>query len=120
MFIPNHTWYFSILKVASLYLRFNHCKRRSGVINKISACEDINEEDRKKGMGYVWEKKSLFYKDCLALGPKYKVDRELATRMLEALKKKANELYEEHLQLGPEYKTGLEDDLESGTNDEVT
>ena len=23
-------------------------------------------------------------------------------------------------QLGPEYKTGLEDDLESGTNDEIT
>jgi hypothetical protein len=56
----------------------------------------------------------------LALGPKYKVDRELATRMLEALKKKANELYVEHLQSGPEYKTGLEDDLESGTNDGIT
>lgn len=40
--------------------------------------------------------------------------------MLEALKKKANELYEEHLQSGPEYKTGLEDDLGNETNDEVT
>jgi hypothetical protein len=28
--------------------------------------------------------------------------------------------YKECLQLGPEYKTGLEDDLESGTNDEIT
>jgi hypothetical protein len=89
-------------------------------LDKIGACEDINEEDRNKGMGYVWEKRNLFYKDCLALGPKYKVDRELATRMLEAIEKKANELYEEHLQSGLKYKTGLEDDLESGTNDEVT
>jgi hypothetical protein len=28
--------------------------------------------------------------------------------------------YKECLQLGPEYKTGLEDDLENGTNDEIT
>lgn len=89
-------------------------------LDKIGACEDINEEDRKKGMGYVWEKRSLFYKDCLALGPRYKVDKELATRMLEALKKKANELYVEHLQLGPKYKTGIGDDLGNETNAEVT
>lgn len=89
-------------------------------IDNIAAFEDINEEDKARVMGYVWEKRSLFYKDCLALGPKYKVDRELATRMLEALKKKANELYVEHLQSGPKYKTNLGDDLENETNDEVT
>jgi hypothetical protein len=71
-------------------------------------------------MSTVWEKRSLFYKDCLALGPKFKVDRELATRMLEALKKKANELYVEHLQSGPKYKTNIGDDLGNETNDEVT
>ena len=67
-------------------------------VDNIGAFEDINEEDKVKGMDYVREKKSLFYKDCLALGPKYKVDRELATRMLEAIEKKANGLYVEHLQ----------------------
>ena len=29
-------------------------------MDKIGAFEDINEEDKKKGMDYVWKKKSLF------------------------------------------------------------
>jgi hypothetical protein len=51
-------------------------------MDNIGAFEDINEEDKKKGMDYVWEKKSRFYKDCLTLGPKYKVDREFANRII--------------------------------------
>jgi hypothetical protein len=42
--------------------------------DNVGAFEDINEKDKKKGMDYVWEKRSLYYKDCLALGPRYKVD----------------------------------------------
>ena len=45
--------------------------------DNISAIEDINEEDKKKGMNFVWEKRSLYYKDCLTLGPKYRVDIEI-------------------------------------------
>lgn len=56
--------------------------------DNISAFEDINEDDRKKGMNYVWEKMSLFYKDCLSLGPKYKVDWQLAGRIREAIERK--------------------------------
>ena len=74
----------------------------------------------KKGMDYVWEKKSLFYKDWLALGPRYKVDKECADRILGAIEKKVIGLYKEHLQSGPEYKTNIGDDLGSETNDEVT
>jgi hypothetical protein len=89
-------------------------------LDTIGAFEDINEEDKKKGMDYVWEKKSLFYKDCLALGPRYKVDKECADRILGAIEKKVIGLYKEHLQSGPEYKTNIGDDLGSETNDEVT
>ena len=76
--------------------------------DNISAFEDINEEDKKKGMDYVWEKRSLFYKDCLTLGPKYKVDKEFAHRIIGAIEKKVIGFYKEHLQ------------SESETNDEVT
>lgn len=73
-------------------------------MDNISAFEDINEEDKVKGMDYVYEKKSLFYKDCLALGPKYKVDKECADRFLGAMENKMIGLYKEHLQSGTEYK----------------
>ena len=89
-------------------------------MDNIGAFEDINEEDKKKGMDYVWEKKSLFYKDCLTLVPKYKVDREFANRIIGAIEKKVVGLYKEHLQSGPEYKSKIGDDLENWTNDEVT
>ena len=49
--------------------------------DNIGAFEDINEEGKKKGMDYVWEKRSLFYMDCLTLGPRYKVDRELGRQL---------------------------------------
>ena len=75
---------------------------------------------REKGMDYVWEKKSLFYKDCLTLGPKYKVDKEFSYRIIGAIKKKVVGLYKEHLQSDPKYKTKIGDDLENETNDEVT
>jgi hypothetical protein len=58
-------------------------------MDNIGAFEDINEEDTKKGMDYVWEKKSLFNKDCLTLGPKYKVDREISYRIIGAIEKKS-------------------------------
>ena len=77
-------------------------------LDNIGAFEDINEEDKKKGMDYVWEKKSLFYKDCLTLGPKYKVDKEFAHRIIGAIENKIIGFYKEHLQ------------LESETNNEVT
>lgn len=77
-------------------------------MDNIGAFEDINEEDKKKGMDYVWEKKSLFYKDCLTLGAKYRVDKEFANRIIEAIKNKVFGLYKEHLQSVDE------------TNDEVT
>ena len=41
-------------------------------------------------------------------------------RGVEYVKNRMVGFYKECLQLGPEYKTGLEDDLESGTNDEIT
>ena len=56
--------------------------------DNISAFEDINEEDKKKGMDYVWEKRSLFYNDCLTLGPRYKIDREFSKRIWDAIEKK--------------------------------
>ena len=73
-------------------------------MDNIGAFEDINEEDKVKGMDYVCEKKSLFYKDCLALGPKYKVDKECADRLLGAIENKVIGHYKEYLQSGPEYK----------------
>ena len=76
--------------------------------DNVGAFEDINEEDKKKGMDYVWEKRSLFYKDCLALGPRYKVDKEFAQRIMGAIEKKVIGFYKEYLQ------------SESETNDEVT
>lgn len=85
-------------------------------MDTIGAFEDINEEDKKKGMDYVWGKKSLFYKDCLTLGPKYKVDKEFADRIIGAIEKKVIGLYKEHLQSGPEYKTKIGDDLENEAN----
>lgn len=56
-------------------------------MDNISAIEDINEEDKSKGMNFAWEKRSLYYKNCLALGPKYKVDNEVVQRLRESIKK---------------------------------
>ena len=74
----------------------------------ISAFEDIPNDDKKKGMEYVWEKRSLYYKDCLNLGPKYRVDWEFVRRVREAIGKKIMSRSKESLELGPEYKTGQE------------
>ena len=76
--------------------------------DNVGAFEDTNEEDKKKGMDYVWEKKSLYYKDCLALGPRYKVDEEFAQMIMGAIEKKVIGFYKEYLQ------------SENGTNDEIT
>jgi hypothetical protein len=56
----------------------------------------------------------------LALGPKYKVDKECADRILGAIEKKVIGLYKEHLQLDPKYKTNIGNGLRNETNDEVT
>ena len=53
----------------------------------IGAIEDINDEDKEKGMEYVWNKRSLYYEDCLNLGPKYKVDMEVVRMIKEAMGK---------------------------------
>lgn len=55
--------------------------------DNIGAIEDINEEDKEKGMDYVWNKRSLYYKDCLNLGPKYKVDMEIVRMIRGAIEK---------------------------------
>jgi hypothetical protein len=52
--------------------------------DNISAIEDINEEDKKEGMNFVWEKRSRYYKNCLTLGPKYRVDMEIVQRLRES------------------------------------
>ena len=52
----------------------------------IGAIEDINEE-KEKGMEYVWNRRSLYYKDCLNLGPKYKINREVVRMIKEAMGK---------------------------------
>ena len=54
------------------------------------------------------KKRSLYYKDCLALRPRYKVDEEFARVIMGAIEKKVIGFYKEYLQ------------SESGTNDEVT
>ena len=51
----------------------------------IGATEDINDEEKEKGMEYVWRRRSLYYKDCLNLGPKYKVDLEVVRMIKEAM-----------------------------------
>jgi len=76
--------------------------------DNVGAFEDIDEKDKKKGMDYVWEKRSLYYKDCLALGPRYKVDEEFAQMIMGAIEKKVIGFYKEYLQ------------SESETNDEIT
>ena len=55
--------------------------------DNIGAIEDINDEDKEKGMDYVWNKRSLYYKDCLNLGPKYKVDMEVVRMIRGAIEK---------------------------------
>ena len=55
--------------------------------DNIGAIEDINDEDKKKGMDYVWNKRNLYYKDCLNLGPKYKVDMEIVRMIRGAIEK---------------------------------
>ena len=50
----------------------------------------------------------------------YYRNEEDRRRGVEYVRNRMLGFYKECLQLGPEYKTGLEDDLESGTNDEVT
>jgi hypothetical protein len=62
-------------------------------IDNIGAFEDINEEDKRKGMDYVWKKRSLYYNNCLTLGPKYKIDREMANRIIGEIEKKVVDLY---------------------------
>ena len=76
--------------------------------DNIGAFEDISEEDKKKGMDYVWEKRSLYYKNCLALGPMYKVNEEFVRLTMGAIEKKVIGFYKEYLQ------------SENGTNDEIT
>ena len=56
----------------------------------------------------------------MTLGPKYKVDKEFANRIIGAIEKKVVGLYKEHLQSDPEYKTKIGDGLEDVTNGEVT
>lgn len=55
--------------------------------DNISAVKDINEDDKNKGMDFVWEKRSLFYKNCLTLRPKYKVDMEVVQGLRESIEK---------------------------------
>ena len=55
--------------------------------DNIGAIEDINEEDKEKGMDYVWSKRSLYYKDCLKLGPKYKINWEIVRMIRGAIEK---------------------------------
>ena len=76
--------------------------------DNIGAFEDISEEDKKKGMDYVWEKRSLYYKNCLALGPMYKVNEEFVRLTMGAIEKKVIGFYKEYLQ------------SENGTNYEIT
>ena len=68
----------------------------------------------------MWEKRSLFYKNCLTLGPRYKTDRELAKRIIGAIEKKVIGFYKEYLQSGPKFKINVRDDLETVTDDKVT
>ena len=70
--------------------------------------EDIPDDDKKRGMEYVWEKRSLFYKDCLNIGPRYKVDWEFVRRAREAIRKKIMSRSKEILELSLEYTTGQE------------
>ena len=56
-------------------------------MDNISAIEDINEEDKNKGMNFIWEKRSRYYKNCLTLGPKYRVDMEIVQRLRESIEK---------------------------------
>ena len=74
----------------------------------IGAFEDTPDVGKKNGMEYVWEKRSLYYKDCLHLGPRYKVDWEFVRRAREAIRKKIMSRSKESLELGPEYTTGQE------------
>ena len=50
----------------------------------------------------------------------YYRNEEDRRRGVEYVRNRMLGFYKECLQLGPEYKTGLEDDLGSGTNDEIT
>ena len=74
--------------------------------DQISAFEDIPDDGKKKGMEYVWEKRSLYYKDCLHLGPRYKVDEEFVRKAREAIRRKIMSRSKESLELGPEYNAG--------------
>ena len=74
----------------------------------ISAFEDIPDEANKLGMNYALEKRSLYYKDCLHLGPRYKVDEEFVRKAREAIRRKIMSRSKESLEVGPEYNTGRE------------
>ena len=74
----------------------------------ISAFEDIPDDAKKRGMDYAWEKRSLYYKDCLHLGPRYKVDGEFVRRAREAVRRKIMSRSKGSLEVGPEYTTGQE------------
>jgi hypothetical protein len=74
--------------------------------DQIGAIEDIPDDSKKKGMEYVWEKRSLYYKDCLHLGPRYKVDGEFVRRAREAIRKKIMSRSKKSLEVGLEYTTG--------------
>ena len=71
----------------------------------IGAFEDIPE---KKGTKHVWDKRSLYYKDCLHLGPRYKVDEEFVRRTREAIRKRMISHSNKCVELGSEYTTGRE------------
>ena len=74
--------------------------------DNIGAFEDLPDEAKEKGMQYAWEKRSLYYKDCLHLSPRYKVDEEFVKRIREAIRKKIMSRSKESLEVGPESITG--------------
>jgi len=42
--------------------------------DNIRAFEDKSKDDVEKGFKFMWERRRLYYKDCLTLGPRYRVD----------------------------------------------